>query len=137
MPYLLDTNVWVAHLRGRSRPVRDRLAAVPVNEVFFSSIVKAELLYGAYHSADPAHNLALLAQLFNRFNSIAFTDSAADVYGQIRHATARTGQSVGGNDLLIAATALASGLTLVTRNVNEFSRIPNLVIEDWERDASP
>jgi tRNA(fMet)-specific endonuclease VapC len=55
------------------------------------------------------------------------------VYGVIRASLERTGQPIGGNDLLIAAHALALGLTVVTDNEREFSRIDNLRVENWLR----
>ncbi len=53
-------------------------------------------------------------------------------YGPIRANLERAGKLIGGNDLLIASIALANGLTLVSHNVSEFSRVPGLVVEDWE-----
>ena len=61
-----------------------------------------------------------------------FDDRCLDSYGRIRSDLDRLGTPIGPNDLLIAATAMAHGLTLVTHNVDEFGRIPGLDIEDWE-----
>jgi hypothetical protein len=72
------------------------------------------------------------AGLCHPFVCFPFDDPAADQYGTIRAALASAGTPIGPNDLLIAAIALANGLTLVTLNTTEFSRIPGLTIEDWE-----
>ncbi len=63
--------------------------------------------------------------------SVPFDDLAADVYGRIRADLERQGQAIGPNDTLIAAIALANGLTIVTHNTAEFSRVSGLLIEDW------
>ena len=64
--------------------------------------------------------------------SYGFDDDAADQYGLIRAESARVGRPIGGNDLLIAAIACSNNLTLVTHNVDEFSRVIELLFEDWE-----
>lgn len=66
------------------------------------------------------------------FASLPFDDEAAAVYARIRGDLTSRGVLIGGNDMMIAATALAHGLTLVTHNTGEFSRIPRLMIEDWQ-----
>ena len=71
-------------------------------------------------------------QLRQQFLSLPFDDAAAEHYGRIRADLTARGLTIGGNDMLIAATALANGCTLVTHNTAEFSRVPGLVIEDWQ-----
>ena len=133
MTHLLDTSTCLGHLRTPgSVPVRNRLAAMRRGDVALCSVVKAELLYGAYRSNDLAKNLAQLSGFFARFTSLPFDDAAAQAYGEIRAALARSGKPIGPNDLMIAAIAVANGLVLVTHNTSEFSRVPNLRIEDWE-----
>ena len=61
-----------------------------------------------------------------------FDDVAAHSYGVIRAALETAGQSIGPNDTLIAAIALANGLTVVTHNTRELRRVPGLLVEDWE-----
>jgi tRNA(fMet)-specific endonuclease VapC len=63
---------------------------------------------------------------------LSFDDAAADVYAGIRHHLESQGTPIGPYDLQIAAIALADGCTLVTHNTTEFSRVPRLVLEDWE-----
>lgn len=67
--------------------------------------------------------------------SLPFDDQCAEEYGLLRDELDRAGTPIGPNDLLIAATARAHGVVLVTHNVREFSRVPELRTEDWESDA--
>ena len=64
--------------------------------------------------------------------SLPFDDPAAEIYGQLRTALEKQGKLIGPYDLLIAATALAHGVTLVTHNTEEFKRVPDLTLEDWQ-----
>jgi tRNA(fMet)-specific endonuclease VapC len=76
--------------------------------------------------------LGLLAEIFSPYASIPFDDAAAEAYATIRHDLEMTGGVIGPYDLMIAATALANSLTLVTHNTAEFGRIVFLQIEDWQ-----
>ena len=131
--YLLDTNACIRVLNGSSERLVTRLRSHAPSEVRLSSVTRAELLFGARRSARVAENLRLLASFFAPFVSLPFDDACAERYGVVRASLAAAGKPIGPNDLLIAATALAHDLTLVTHNVREFSRVPELGIEDWER----
>ncbi|HEY9628811.1 MAG TPA: type II toxin-antitoxin system VapC family toxin [Coleofasciculaceae cyanobacterium] len=135
MRYLLDTNVCVMYLNGRSTPVRDRLHSISLEEMAVCSIVKAELFYGAMRSNNPARTLERQQEFLVSFASLPFNDEAATVCGQIRARLARAGTPIGACDLLIAAIALANNLTLVTHNTREFVRVDGLQVEDWEVEA--
>ncbi|MGV0024952.1 type II toxin-antitoxin system tRNA(fMet)-specific endonuclease VapC [Phormidesmis priestleyi] len=132
MRYLLDTNVCVMYLNGRSISVRDRLRSISTEEMAVCSLVKAELLYGAMRSNNPTRTLERQREFLERFVSLPFGDEAAIVCGQIRARLASTGTPIGAYDLQIAAIALANNLTLVTHNTREFERVEGLKIEDWE-----
>ncbi len=132
MKYLLDTNTIIRYLNGRAPNVRIRIAATPVSDLAVSTIVVAELRYGAAKSANPAKALAVQNQFLSLISSIAFDETAAEAYDTIRAALEKLGTPIGANDLLIGATALAHGLILVTHNTHEFGRIAGLPIEDWE-----
>lgn len=131
MSWLLDTNICVAFLNGGDTSIRDRLLALSPSDVFLCSIVKAELLYGARKSARVDANLARLTELFAAMESIPFDDSAAGHYGLLRAQLEAVGTPIGANDMMIAATALAAGVTLVTRNQREFARVAGLAVENW------
>ena len=133
MNYLLDTNAVISHLRsGGKSGVSRQLRAVTPADVAVCSVVRAELVYGANRSANPAKNLAQVQTFLAPFTSFPFDDPAADIYGQIRAGLDATGLSIGPNDLMIAAIAVTHGLTLVTHNTAEFGRVPGMRIEDWE-----
>jgi len=132
MRYLLDTNVCVVFLNGRSASVRDRLLATPSEEMVVCSVVKAELFYGAFRSNNPKRTLERQQAFLSRFVSLPFEDEAALLAGQIRANLASAGTPIGSYDLQIAAIALANNLILVTHNTREFERVEGLQIEDWE-----
>jgi tRNA(fMet)-specific endonuclease VapC len=133
--YLLDTNACIRVLNGSSGPLVARMRSHAPSEIRISSVTRAELLYGARRSARVAENLRLLAAFFAPLVSLPFDDASAEQYGALRASLAAVGRPIGPNDLLIAATALAHDLTLVTHNLREFSRITGLKIEDWEQAA--
>jgi tRNA(fMet)-specific endonuclease VapC len=133
--HLLDANSLINHLRrGPASNVTTKLAAAPAGSVYLCSVVLAELYYGALHSgaANQAPNLALIAKLRQQFVSLPFDDRAAEAYGTIREHLATLGTPIGPADLMIASIAVAHGMTLVTHNTAEFSRVPGLVLEDWQ-----
>jgi tRNA(fMet)-specific endonuclease VapC len=130
--YLLDTNACIRILNGTSPSLAERLRNTPRSRVRLSSVVKAELLYGARKSARMAENLRLLESFFDAIASLPFDDPCAVEYGLIREELDRAGTPIGPNDLLVAATARAHSAILVTHNLREFSRVPELRIEDWE-----
>ena len=132
MRYLLDTNVCVMYLNGRSISVRDRLRSISIEEIVVCSLVKAELFYGAMRSNSPTRTLERQQGFLESFASLPFDDEAAIICGQIRAHLASVGTPIGAYDLQIAAIALANNLTLVTHNTREFGRVDGLQIEDWE-----
>jgi len=130
--YLLDTNACIRIMKGISPRLAERLRFVPRTQVRLSSVVKAELIYGARKSGRIADNLRVLEEFFGTVASLPFDDRCAEEYGLIRAELERAGTPIGPNDVLIAATARAHGAVLVTHNVREFSRVAGLRIEDWE-----
>jgi tRNA(fMet)-specific endonuclease VapC len=132
MKYLLDTNACIGYLNGRAIGIRQRLESMSPSDVVVCSVVKAELFYGTMKSPDPARTLARQAVFLEQFESLPFNDDAAEAYGRTRAYLEKRGEVIGPNDLLIASTALAHGVILVTHNTNEFSRVPELMLEDWQ-----
>jgi tRNA(fMet)-specific endonuclease VapC len=130
--WLLDTNAWIAYLERKPNPVKNRIAQLPETEILICDVVKAELIYGAYKSSRVEQNLAKLTVLFSLVTSLPFDGKAAYEFGDIRAFLAKKGTPIGPYDLQIAAIARAHHLTLVTHNTREFSRVPNLMLEDWE-----
>jgi tRNA(fMet)-specific endonuclease VapC len=131
--YLLDTNACI-HILNESFPALSaRLQEHSPVEIFLCSVVKAELIYGAYRSSHVADNLRLLEKFFEPFASLPFDDRCVNHYGRIRSDLERAGMRIGPNDLIIAATAVAYDLTLVTGNTREFARVAGLALENWEK----
>lgn len=130
--YLLDTNTCIRYLNGRAPAVQHRLRALQPSDIAVCSIVKAELFFGAMRSQNPARSLLIQQQFLAPYASLPFDDACAEVYGQIRAYLADRGTPIGPNDQMIAAIALHHQCTLVTHNSREFSRVPGLILEDWE-----
>ncbi len=132
MIYSLDTNVIVRALRGvGAEGIRQRLQAESASHIVVPEMVRAELLTGARKSARPAHHLALVNRFLEAFKLLPFAGEAVEHYADIRVTLERAGESIGSNDLIIAATARAAGAIVVTNNLSEFSRVPGLRCEDW------
>jgi len=115
--------------------LKQRLEAVPNQEIAICSIVKAELCFGAMTSANLEHNFTLQQKFLAQFVSQPFDDLAATTFGVIRSQLETNGTPIGAYDLQIAAIALANNLTLITHNTREFGRIDGLQVEDWEVEA--
>ncbi len=129
MKYLLDSNAVIAMLRGDER-VLARLRQHHPSDVGLSALVTHELYYGAYKSQRVARNLAVLDAL--QLGVLEFDREDAVQAGEIRAAFAIAGTPIGPYDVLIAGQAVARNLILVTRNMREFQRVKNLLVENWE-----
>jgi len=130
--FLLDTNILSDLVRRPRGPIADHIAEVGEQHVCTSIIVAAELRYGAAKKAS-ARLTAQLEAVLGVVEVLALESPFDTIYGETRARLERAGHSIGANDLLIAAHALALGHTIVTDNEHEFSRIPDLRIENWLR----
>lgn len=128
---LLDTNAVIALTTRRSDALLRRVEASEPGSLAISAIVAHELYYGAYRSQKVAFNLETLRLLFSDLPVLDLDREDARVAGEIRAELARLGSPIGPYDVLIAGQAKARGLTLVTNNTGEFSRVPDLRVEDW------
>jgi tRNA(fMet)-specific endonuclease VapC len=131
--YLLDTNVWIALLKGHAG-VAEGVRRVGLGSFYLCTPVWAELWFGACKSQRIAENQARITALVQHVPSLPFDHRAVEHCGEIRALLAREGRPIGPYDLQIAAIARAAGLCLVTRNVSEFNRVPGLVVENWQPD---
>ena len=134
--YLLDTNACIRVLNNRSPLLVAQLRSHDPDEICLCSVTKAELLFGVYNSTRPAENLRVLQVFFAPYVSLPFDDACADLYGRIRFDLGRQGMLIGGNDLLIAAIAIAHEATVVTANTREFGRVAGLKLENWEKEST-
>lgn len=128
--YLLDTNAYIAFLKNHPK-LLDHIRAVGSDALFLYTPVKAELWFGACKSQRITENKDRLRSFFADLPSLPFDDEAAECFGEIRATLTRLGTPIGPYDLQIAAIALSRGLVVVTHNVDEFSRVPGLTVEDW------
>ena len=133
MRYLLDTNILSHLVRDSSGNIAKRIAEAGPEHIATSIIVAAELRYGVAKGGFPRLHRQVEA-LLDVLHILPFEEPADKVYSRLRVDLARTGQMIGPNDLLIAAQAVALGLTIVTDNEREFARIEELRWENWLRD---
>jgi tRNA(fMet)-specific endonuclease VapC len=129
--YMLDTNTCIFVLKNRDDKLRRKFKAI--KSLCMSSVTYGELCYGI------ENGVATLRQ--ERFEQLdLFTqrvliepwdEEAARHYGTIRAHLKREGRIIGSNDLLIAAHARSIDAVIVTNNTSEFSRVPDLTVEDW------
>jgi tRNA(fMet)-specific endonuclease VapC len=134
LTFLLDTNAAIALLNGRPAAVRERLrrAVTDGATIAISTIVLFELWYGAARSQRPRENAERLRVFMTGDLAVlSFGPDDAGRAGLLRATLEAAGTPIGPFDLLIAAHALESGATLVTANVGEFARVPDLLWEDW------
>ena len=132
MKYLLDTNACIRYINGRAPRLRAKMATVARSEIAVSIISKAEMYYGSAKSQTPRRSREKQIEFLQTIATLPFDELSAVEYGGLRRNLEVVGTPIGGNDMLIAASAIAHQLILVTYNVTEFVRIPNLVLEDWE-----
>lgn len=123
----LDTDVCIAHLRAADRSLESYLGGNPELEVRLPAVVAAELIYGARKSVSQ-RNLEWTKGFISQFMIEPFSDSAIGHYADIRLFLEKQGVPIGPNDLLIAAIVRANGGLLLTNNVGEFRRIPQMQV---------
>ena len=133
--YLLDTNICIYIAKGQPLSVRHRFAQHTLQEMAMSTITVGELWFGAGKSQARERALNTLEQLVRMIQPSALPMAAAQHYGQIRATLQQQGQTIGNNDLWLAAHALAEDWTLVTNNTREFARVPGLRVENWVEQA--
>ena len=128
---MLDTNVLSALVRRPDGDLAARVAALPSGSFAVSVVVAGELRYGAQRRGSDRLTRQVEAVL-SAVDVLPLAEPADRNYGEIRNALERIGQSIGPNDLFVAAHARALSATLVTNNVREFRRVPGLTVEDWQ-----
>ena len=128
--YLFDTNILSQLIRDPRGPVTQRLAGLNTEEICTSIVVACEMRYGAARRDSPPLT-ARVEDLLASLPVLPFDTDADRHYADIRSALERAGQTVRGNDLLIAAHSRALGATLVTHHLREFERVPGLKLDDW------
>jgi tRNA(fMet)-specific endonuclease VapC len=130
LKYLLDTNIVIYVLKRRPKEVLD-IFNTNASRMAISSITLSELMYGAEKSLNTDKNLEAVEEFVSHLEVLPYDAKASQHYGQIKAALEKKGQIIGENDIHIAAHAISHGLILVSNNVREFKRVPNLALENW------
>lgn len=135
MAVLIDASILIEYERKRLDLER-YLAQRQQEEFFLSVITVSELLHGVHRAVQSevrAKRSAFVEALLERFPLLPIDLAIARAHAQVWTELAVAGRMIGPNDLWLAATSLAHGLTMVTANVREFARVPGLVVEVWEK----
>jgi len=135
--YLLDTNICIYYLKDTFGIVK-KIEKIGLENCYISELTLMELFYGAakgnlvYRGRNRQNVLLLENHVFK--NRILTIRSAFEIYADEKARLKSLGQPIGDIDMLIAASALAHKMILVTHNVKHFERIQELTIEDWVSD---
>ena len=130
LKYLLDTNIVIYVLKRRPKEVLE-IFNTNASRMAVSSITLSELIYGAEKSPNVDKNLEAIEEFVSHLDVLPYDAKASQHYGQIKAALEERGEIIGENDIHIAAHAISQGLILVTNNLREFKRVPNLAVENW------
>ena len=130
--YCFDTDVLSAVLK-RNPPLHliRRLAQVPVQHQFTTSITLGEMLYGASKHGSPDLEVKVREIVLRAQAVLPFDEAAAEVYGPLRTTLELAGRRLDEPDLRIASIALSRDLTVITGNIRHFARVPDLRVENW------
>ena len=131
MRYMLDTNICIYIIKNKPKKVIVELKRHKPSEVCVSAITYAELTHGVEKSMAVEKNRLALALLFSNIEVLDFDTKAAIHYGKIRAYLEKQGTPIGPLDMMIASHAMSLGYTVVTNNIKEFERVPDLKLENW------
>lgn len=134
MRYILDTNICIYIIKKKPIEVFEKFRGLPLGSVGISSVTLAELVLGVSKSNQREKNQSALNQFLVPLDVLDFDTNAALAYGIIRARLEKKGTPIGSLDTLIAAHVKSLGLTLVTNNEKEFSRVEGLKIENWVKN---
>ncbi len=131
MRYMLDTNICSYVLRIRPASVKQRFDEAGPDALAISTVVLAELLYGAARHSQAAAIRREIRDFVSRLDVLPWDEPAADHYGDLRAELERQGRPLGAMDLMIAAHARSRGATLVSNDLRHFQRIEGLLVANW------
>lgn len=131
MKFLLDTNTCVAALRGMPKAVI-RLSSVSPDDCALSTVTLYELMTGAVRCRNPRREADKIRAFSAPLHVVAFDEAAAKAAASIRWDLEKNGTPIGPYDLLLAGQAVSLDLILISHNLREFQRIPQLHVESWE-----
>jgi len=126
----LDTHICSYVLRRHPADMLERFAGLARDQLWLSAIVAAELRLGATKLASPRFSSAVESWIAG-FDVQPWLLAATHCYAQTRAALERTGQPIGGMDLMVAAHAMSEDSVIVTNNARAFLRVPGLAVDEW------
>ena len=129
--YLLDSNICIFAMKNTYPALSQKLFRIPPSEIFVSSVTVGELEYGCFKSKWGERTKNIMNLFLAAYTILPFDRDDAAVFGRIRADLAKTGSPIGPYDLQIAAQGISKGLTVVTHNTGEFSRVSGIALEDW------
>jgi len=133
MAILIDASILIEAERGRL-DLEPHVALRPEEASFLSVITASELLHGVCRATQPevrARRSAFVEGILERFPLLSVDLATARAHAQLWAELMAQGTLIGPHDLWLAATCIAHGLTMITANVREFTRVPGLVVENW------
>ena len=132
--YLPDTNACIRLMNGSSDVLLEAWRRQPAKNIFIAATVEAELSFGVEnsHPSEQKANAFVPNQFLVPHGTVHFDARCAGVHGSLRAKLKRNGTPIGPMDMMIAATALAHNLVVVTHNADEFAKVQGLRLEDWE-----
>ena len=131
MNYLLDTNICIYIMKRKPAEVIESFRQHHPRDLFLSSVTTSELYHGAQKSQRVQSNLDALNNFLLPFRIVDYDESASYYYGEVRAYLEKHGCIIGPLDIMIAAHALSLDVTLITNNIKEFERVPNLKLDNW------
>ena len=129
--YLLDTNTCIFIINQNPISARGKFDSIPISEIAISSITYFELDAGARKGTRAVESLSKIQAFIRLVQVMPFDENAAQAAGELKQFLREQGTPIGDMDLLIAAHGLSLQASVVTNNTKEFSRVPNLTLEDW------
>lgn len=133
---MLDTNICIYILNNKPEYIKDKFLQYKAGDIAISSISVAELFFfGVEKSRFKESNTIALSAFLANLEVVVFGNQEASVYANVRANLERKKSLIGSMDMLIAATAIANNLALITNNTKEFERVQNLNVENWIKKA--
>ncbi len=129
--FMLDTNICIYIIKKRPESILKKFKKYRNQNVYISVITLAELQYGVERSSSKKFNQKIINDFISHLFVVPWDKESAVQYGKLRNTLNEKGTPVGNMDLMIASHALSLDFNLVTNNVKEFKRVPNLKYENW------
>ncbi len=123
--YLIDSDILIYFLKGKQEVVQ-KLAQIPIDNLYISRINYTELIYGAYNSSKINQNLKVIEPFLENFKILEFTQASSLIFAKEKAKLKKNGNIIADMDLMIASIAIANDCILISNNIKHFDRIQNL-----------